>query len=79
MVTREEERRVGKVCIVSVMKGLARVPALDLDAPSGFHWLPFTKFELQVYNIRHAQHHAAQLADRLRASGNGGVPWVSAA
>jgi hypothetical protein len=26
MVTREEERRVGKVCIVSVMKGQAKQP-----------------------------------------------------
>jgi hypothetical protein len=26
----------------------ARVPGLDLDAPSGFSWLPFNKLELQL-------------------------------
>ena len=29
------------------------VPSIDLSAPSGFHWLPFDKMELQIYNIRH--------------------------
>ncbi len=37
-----------------------------LDADSGFYWLPFNKFELQLYNIRHIQHHTGQLTDRLR-------------
>jgi hypothetical protein len=53
-----------------------RVPALDLEAPSGFHWLPFNKAELQFYNIRHLQHHTGQLADRLRTVANVGVGWV---
>jgi hypothetical protein len=54
----------------------ARVPSVDLDAPSGFHWLPFNKAELQVYNIRHIQHHAGQLIDRLRTAEGIGTPWV---
>jgi hypothetical protein len=54
-----------------------RVPAMDLDAPSGFDWLPFGKLELQLYNIRHVQHHAGQLIDRLRAFGIS-VGWVGA-
>jgi hypothetical protein len=54
----------------------AKVPALDLAAPSGFHWLPFNKLELQFYNIRHLQHHTGQLADRLRIVANVGVAWV---
>ena len=29
------------------------VSAMILDAASGFDWLPFTKFELQLYSIRH--------------------------
>jgi len=53
----------------------ARVPGLELGAPSGFHWLPFNKLEVQFYNIRHIQHHTAQLADRLRAATETGVPW----
>jgi hypothetical protein len=54
----------------------ARVPTLDLAAPSGFHWLPFNKMELQFYNIRHRQHHTGQLADRLRTKTNVGLAWV---
>jgi hypothetical protein len=54
----------------------AQTKALDLDAPSGFHWLPFNKLELQFYNIRHAAHHAGQLSERLRSQANLGVSWV---
>ncbi len=54
----------------------ARVPEMDLEAPSGFHWLPFNKHELQFYNLRHLQHHTGQLADRLRTVANIGVGWV---
>ena len=54
----------------------ARVPELDLEAPSGFDWIPLNKLELQVYNIRHLQHHTGQLADRLRNVAGVGVPWV---
>jgi hypothetical protein len=53
-----------------------RVPALDPEAPSGFSWLAFNKMEVQFYNIRHIQHHAGQLADRLRNKCNLGVGWV---
>lgn len=50
----------------------------DFDAPSGFHWLPFNKFELQIYNIRHLQHHSGQLIERIRERLGVGVDWVSA-
>jgi hypothetical protein len=42
-----------------------RVPALNLEAESGFHWLPFDKLELQFYNIRHIQQHTGELYERL--------------
>ncbi|MBL8094269.1 MAG: DinB family protein [Anaerolineales bacterium] len=51
-----------------------RVPQLDLAAPSGFHWLPFTKFELQLYTIRHIQQHTGELTERLGPEA--GVDWV---
>jgi hypothetical protein len=54
----------------------ARVPALDLAAASGFHWLPFNTLEVQLYNLRHLQHHTGQLADRLRTALGVGVGWV---
>jgi len=54
----------------------AKVPGLDFSAPSGFSWLPFNKLELQLYNLRHLQHHTAQLIDRLRTAAQIGVAWV---
>jgi hypothetical protein len=53
-----------------------RVRALDLEWASGFHWLPFNRFEVHLYNIRHLQHHAGQLIDRLRTSGHAGNAWI---
>ena len=53
-----------------------RVPAGDLDAPSGFPWLRFSRLEVHLYNIRHLQHHAAQLIDRLRTGSGIGIGWV---
>ena len=41
-----------------------RMRSLDLAAPSGFHRLPCNKLELQLYNLRHLQHHTGQLIER---------------
>lgn len=55
----------------------AAIEKLDLDAPeSGFWWYKMSKLEHQFVNIRHLQHHAAQLADRLRQHAGVGVDWV---
>lgn len=43
----------------------AQAPRLDPDAPSGFHWLPYTKLELQFYSLRHLQQHIGELMERL--------------
>jgi hypothetical protein len=53
--------------------------AIDLLAPdSGFSWYrPMGKLEHQLVNLRHLQHHAAQLADRVRNHAGVGVDWVS--
>jgi hypothetical protein len=50
-----------------------RVPLLDLEAGSGFHWLPFNKLELQFYNIRQ---HAGELYERLGTRENIELDWV---
>lgn len=55
----------------------AAVASLPLDAPSGFEWYPFTRFELHIHSIRHTQHHAAQLIERARAQGVRGFNWVA--
>ena len=53
------------------------VDELDLAGPtSGFHWYRMSKLEHQLVNLRHLQHHTAQLADRLRASVGIGTQWV---
>lgn len=52
------------------------VPATDLDAPSGFHWLPFDKMELQIYNIRHLQQHVGDLSTLLLTQANLKIDWV---
>jgi hypothetical protein len=54
-----------------------QVPAVDLEAGSGFDWLPFGKLELQFYNIRHLQHHTGQLSERLRTGAAIGMRWVA--
>jgi DinB superfamily len=55
------------------------VDGLDLYSPeSGFSWYEVPKLEHQLVNLRHLQHHLAQLADRLRAATGGGTRWVGA-
>jgi hypothetical protein len=53
------------------------VALLDLDSEaSGFRWYPIPKLEHQLVNVRHLQHHAGQLADRLRNEAGIGVNWA---
>ena len=47
-----------------------------LNARCGFERLPFSRAELHISNIRHIQHHAAQLSLRLRLDSNTDIPWV---
>ena len=55
-----------------------RVPALDLEGPSGFDWLPFGKLELQLYTIRHLQQHNGELYERLGRAGID-LAWIDSA
>lgn len=55
---------------------IEHVPQLDLEAASGFGWLPFGKLELQFYNIRHLQQHTGELMERLGARAGINVDWV---
>jgi len=53
------------------------VDGLDLMSPeSGFWWYRMSKLEHQIVNIRHIQHHAAQLSDRLRVTEGIGPSWI---
>ena len=53
-----------------------QVNGMDLEAESGFNWLPFDKLELQIYNIRHVQQHTGELSERLGANGKDEIRWV---
>ena len=55
---------------------IARESADVLSGPSGFSWRKCSRAELHIYNIRHIQHHAAQLALRLRLDTEVDIPWV---
>jgi hypothetical protein len=48
----------------------------SLVAPCDFPRRNMTRAELHVYNIRHIQHHAAQLSLRLRLDFGENIPWV---
>ena len=50
----------------------------DLCAPAKFARRSFSRAELHVYNIRHVQHHAAQLILRLRLGSDVDIPWIGA-
>ena len=52
------------------------VASTPFDQPSGFYWLKFSKAEAHLYNLRHIQHHAGQLIDRLRQEADIGSKWV---
>ena len=54
-----------------------RIRETDFEAPSGFYWLKCNKLELHIYNIRHIQHHAGQLIERIRDYQKQGINWVS--
>lgn len=52
------------------------IDGLDLEtADCGFWWYGIPKLDHEIMNIRHTQHHAAQLDDRLRAAGVE-IDWV---
>jgi hypothetical protein len=52
------------------------VTKLNDDEKCAFYWLPISTMELQLYNIRHLQHHTGQLVERLHQNGIRGINWV---
>lgn len=53
----------------------ASVGRIPMDSESGFDWIPMNRFELHLYNLRHIQHHAGQLIERLHTLGIHGIKW----
>lgn len=48
----------------------------SLARPVEFSWLKIGRLEMHLYNIRHLQHHAAQLILRLRLHSDPEISWV---
>lgn len=51
------------------------IQQLPIDQSSGFEWYPYSRMELHINNIRHIQHHTAQLIERLKVTGITGFSW----
>src|SRR5260221_12828850 len=52
---RDELRTYLVTCWDKAIGSVASETEATLAGPSGFHWLPFTRLELHVYNVRHLQ------------------------
>jgi len=63
-------------CRKKASEVIAAETADTLNARSRFERRAFSRAELHVYNIRHIQHHAAQLSLRLRLDAHEDIPWI---
>jgi DinB superfamily len=63
-------------CRAKLVEALAPETADTLAGPSGFRRRAVSRAELYVYNMRHIQHHAAQLSLRLRLDSKQEIPWI---
>jgi hypothetical protein len=73
--TRAEVLEYLRLCEAFVNEAVDRMDLRALDC--GFPWYKVSKQEHQLVNIRHIQHHAAQLMDRLRTKVGVGVEWAA--
>jgi hypothetical protein len=55
---------------------LEKVTGTNLEAASGFDWLPFRKLELHLYTIRHIQQHVGELMERLGSRAGIKIDWI---
>ncbi len=69
-------RRYLQHCRSKASEAIAAETDATIAGPSGFNRLHFSRGELHVYNIRHIQHHTAQLSLRLRLDAGVGIRWV---
>ena len=60
-------KKAQQVVMAETTESLAVAPSFD--------WQTISRAELHIYNIRHIQHHAAQLSLRLRLNDQTDVPW----
>lgn len=70
--TKEQVQAYVDFCCAQVDE---KMQIVDLDGPSGFDWLPFGKFELLLYALRHLQQHIGELDERLGVNGVQ-IDWI---
>jgi hypothetical protein len=63
-------------CRQKAIKVIAAETEASLKGPCRFARRTITRAELHVYNMRHVQHHAAQLSLRLRLNAKIDIPWI---
>lgn len=69
-LSRDETLSYLAVCRQKALEVLTSETPESLERPSGYSWLPFSRGELHLYNLRHVQHHAGQLSVYLRRIDN---------
>ena len=73
---REQIRSYLQFCRAKAVATIDRETAETLSEACRFPRRNCSRVELHVYNIRHIQHHAAQLILRLRQETNVDIPWM---
>jgi hypothetical protein len=66
-------------CLAKLQAAVAAESAASLAGASGIGFRKTSRAELYVYNIRHIQHHAAQLGLRIQQLTGKELPWFSGA
>lgn len=74
--SREQIELYGNFCRDKASVKIGEETEQTLLAKARFARKNFSRAELHVYNIRHIQHHAAQLVLRLRIDTDVDIPWV---
>ncbi len=77
--TREQLLSFHDKCSRLVEEVVPAETADDLAADAEFDWISFSRFELHLYNLRHVQHHIAQLSLELKFQTGTGIEWVGVA
>ncbi len=74
--TRQAMDRYLHFCRSRVPDVMAAETAQSLARPAHTPWLDIPRAELHIYNIRHLQHHSAQISLRLRLDWQTNIRWV---
>jgi hypothetical protein len=74
-LTKEESLAYLAICREKALATLTAETPESLQRESGFSWIPFSRGELHLSNLRHVQHHTGQLSAYLRRIVEDGERW----